>query len=156
MSSKCRSRRAVTSKSFKRPKNEIEIKRVKRDWEDEDDLRDLKILDEMRKRQFESMEKIQALKHANLAMETEQKVKLGQGLRDVPSYVAAGVLPGDHGQRVIGALEALRPQPQVTVIQGYSPAMPQAHVASLIHAEPRCHDQPGRLASGDPRAALPS
>ncbi|MCP5557983.1 MAG: trypsin-like peptidase domain-containing protein [Verrucomicrobiaceae bacterium] len=92
---------------------EVELKRKDRDWEDEEDLRDLKLLDEMRKRQFEAMEKLQKLKLEKQAADAANTVHIGQGLKDVPSHVAAGLL----GPQVVAALEALRPQPQVTIIQ---------------------------------------
>jgi S1-C subfamily serine protease len=104
---------------------EIEIKRKDRDWEDEDDARDLKLLDELRKRQFEAMEKLQALKLQKNAAATQNTIDLGQGLKDVPSYIAAGVLPGQQGMQVVSALEALRPQPNVTIIQAPSFTAPQ-------------------------------
>lgn len=104
---------------------EIDLKRKDRDWEDEDDARDLKLLDDMRKRQFEAMEKLQALRLAKNAADTKNTIDLGQGLKDVPAYVAAGVLPGQQGQQVISALEALRPEPSVTIIQAAGYGAPQ-------------------------------
>jgi S1-C subfamily serine protease len=104
---------------------EIELKRKDRDWEDEDDTRDLKMLDEVRKRQFEAMEKLQALRMTKQKHETQNAVELGQGLRDVPSYIAAGVLPGQQGMQVVAALEALRPQPHVTIVQASGFTSPQ-------------------------------
>jgi S1-C subfamily serine protease len=84
-----------------------------RDWEDEDDRRDFTLLDEMRRRQFEAMEKVQKLKIEKQAADAAATVQIGQGLKDVPSPVAAGLL----GSQVVAALEALRPLPQVTVLQ---------------------------------------
>ncbi|WP_395744778.1 trypsin-like peptidase domain-containing protein [Prosthecobacter sp.] len=110
---------------------EIDIKRKDRDWEDEEDKRDLVMLDEMRKRQFEAMEKMQKLKLERLSAEMRNMVDLGQGLKDVPSPIAAGVLPPTQGNQVIRALEMLRPLPDVVVISSsthsYGPGygMPQ-------------------------------
>lgn len=106
-------------------KNKIEIERLKREWEDEDDRRDLALLDEIRIRNDALLQRKHEREQAEREAEVNRQIRLTQGIKDAPSYVVAGVLPGDHGQRVIGALEALRPHPQVTVIQGYGPAMPQ-------------------------------
>jgi S1-C subfamily serine protease len=97
---------------------EIELKRKDRDWEDEDDTRDLALLAKIRAGQLEAMEKLQALNLVKHAAQTKNTVDLGQGLKDVPSYIAAGVLPGQQGMQVVAALEALRPLPEVTIIQG--------------------------------------
>ncbi|MFO1481753.1 MAG: trypsin-like peptidase domain-containing protein [Verrucomicrobiaceae bacterium] len=103
---------------------EIDLRRKDRDWEDEEDRRDLRMLDEMRKRQFEALEKNQKLSLEKLAAETKHTVELGQGLKDVPSEIAAGVLPVMQGGQVIRALEAMRPLPDVVILsstQTYAP-----------------------------------
>ena len=51
-------------------------------------------------------EKLQALKMAKNAADTQNIIAQGQGLKDVPSYIAAGVLPGQQGMQVVAALEA--------------------------------------------------
>lgn len=111
-------------------KNEIEIKRVKRDWEDEDDRRDLALLDEIRIRNEAALQRKHERDQAEKEAEVNRQIRLAQGIKDVRSDIVAGVLPGDHGRRVIDAVLALRPLPQVTVIQQslsspISPPMPR-------------------------------
>lgn len=86
---------------------------------------DLRELDAVRKRQFEAMEKMQALRLERQKAETDNAIRAGQGLKDVPAAIAAGALGGEQGLVVVRALEALRPLPQVTIVHaasGYAPA----------------------------------
>jgi V8-like Glu-specific endopeptidase len=66
------------------------------------------------------MEKIQKLKLEKMAAETQSKIHLGQGLKDVPSPVVAGVLGHEGGDHLIRALEALRPLPEVVILSSTS------------------------------------
>lgn len=118
---------------------EIDIKRKDRNWEDEEDTRDLHMLDEMRKRQFEALEKTQKLNLEKLAAETRHTVELGQGLKDVPSEIAAGVLSPAQGNQVVRALEVLRPLPDVVIIssaQTYGPAYPAPQPSYMPQPNP--------------------
>lgn len=87
-------------------KNEIEINRVKREWEDEDDRRDLALLDEMRRRNRTD--------HPPRPR-SPRCTELHRGRYPTRR-------PWPAGDRGAGGPA---PTAQVTVIQGYSPAMPQ-------------------------------
>lgn len=97
---------------------QIGLKRKDRDWEDEEDQRDLKMLDQVRTQQFEAMEKLQKLRQEKAAANTKNIIDQAQGLKDVPLPIAAGVLPPGQSDRMLRALEAMRPLPGVTMIPG--------------------------------------
>ncbi len=95
---------------------EIGLKRRDRDWEEEEDQRDLKILDEVHTRQFEAMGKLQKLRQEKEAAKTRNIIDQAEGLKDVPFPIAAGMLSPAQSERMLRALEALRPLPEVTVL----------------------------------------
>ncbi|MBE7495299.1 MAG: trypsin-like peptidase domain-containing protein [Verrucomicrobiaceae bacterium] len=89
---------------------------------------DMREIDDIRAGQIAALEKLQKLKLEKLAAENRHKIDLAQGLKDVPSPVAAGVLGHMGGDHVIRALETLRPLPEVVIISSvtetYVPGYP--------------------------------
>jgi hypothetical protein len=96
--------------------------RTKIDAEKREHEQDMRELDDIRAGQIAALEKLQKLKLEKMAAETKNKVDLAQGIKDVPSAVAAGVLGHEGGDHLIRALETLRPLPEVIIISSTTPS----------------------------------
>lgn len=102
---------------------EIREKRLRRDWEDEDDARDLDTLARVRRMQMETQAELDRRKAEQRARETEDIIRRAKGLDGLSPISIIASVEESRSASIIDLLRAMQPAPGV-IVQPPAPSIP--------------------------------